>query len=415
MIRPRTAAFAAACAVLLLSVPLRAVEMLSLAQALRLAEVGSPALLAKDSERTALLDDAAVARTRPDPTLTLGFVNLPVTTADRFKFNVDDQTMKFVGLAQELTGGRKRDARGEALRERAAVTVAEQGELRSQLRAAVGAAWFDAAFATRAGALLHDLDAAARLDRVAAVAAYRGGQKPRGDIADADLQIAAIEDRLLVNSRELAVARARLGRWLGSDLPPAIGPMLDLARLPGATSAAHPAVAVAEARERAAQADIRVAGAERHVDPTIEAGFGQRDSGRSQMLSFTVKVPLQFNRRGRQDMTVAARTATAAQFAAERDDSARAAAAEIDAATAAWRIDRERLHHHAEIMEPAADAKVNAAVARYRGGGGTLADVIAARRTRFDVALETLAIEAEVARSWTALAALVPADQGIAP
>lgn len=415
MIQPRIAAVAAACAVLLLSVPARAGETLSLAQALRQAEEVSPALLAKDSERTALLDEAAVARTRPDPTLTLGFVNLPLTTSDRFKFNADDMTMKFVGLAQELTGRRKRDARGEALHERAEVTVAEQGELRSQLRAGVGAAWFDAAFATRAGVVLHDLEAAARLDRVAAVAAYRAGQKPRGDIADADLQIAAIEDRLLVNAREQAVARARLTRWLGNDVPPAIGPMPDIAQLPGATSAAHPAFAVAAARERAAQADVRVASAERHVDPTIEAGFGQRDSGRSQMLSFTVKLPLQFNRRGRQDVMVAARAATAAQFAAERDDSARAAAAEIDAATAAWRIDRERLHHHAQVMEPAAAAKVDAAVARYRGGGGTLADVIAARRTRFDVLLATLGIEAEVARSWTALAALVPADQGITP
>ncbi len=415
MIQPRTAALAAAWAVLLVSGPSRAAETLSLAQALRLAESGSPALLAKDSERAALLDEAVVARTRPDPILSLGFINLPVTTAARLKFNADDQTMKIVGLAQELTGRRKRDARGAALRERAAVTVAEQDELRSQLRAAVGAAWFDAAFATRAGVLLHELEAAARLDRVAAVAAYRGGQKPRGDIADADLQLAAIEDRLMVNARELAVAQARLGRWLGNDLTTTVGPMPELAQLPGATTVAHPAVALAAARERAAQADIRVASAERHVDPTIEAGFGQRDGGRSQMLSLTVKLPLQFNRRGRQDVMVAARTATAAQFAAERDDSTRAAASEIDAAVAAWRIDRERVRHHADVMEPAADAKVDAAVARYRGGGGTLADVIAARRTRFDVSLETLAIEAEVARSWTALAALVPADQGIAP
>lgn len=414
MITPRIAALAAACAVLLLSAPIRAGENLSLTEALRLAEAGSPALLAKASERTALLDEAAVARTRPDPTLTLGFINLPVTTADRLKFNVDDQTMKFVGLSQELTGGGKRDARGAALRERAAVSVAETDELRSQLRASVGAAWFDAAFAESARALLRDLEAAARLDRAAAVASYRGGRQPRGDIADADMQIAAIEDRLLVNARDLAVARARLGRWLGSDLPQSVGPVPDLAQLPGATSAAHPAVAVAAARERAAQADVRVASAERHIDPTVEAGFGQRDSGRSQMLSLTVKLPLQFNRSGRQDLMVAARTATAAQFAAERDDSTRAAASEIDAATTAWRIDRERLHHHAEVMEPAADARVNAALARYRGGGGTLADVIAARKVRFDVSLETLGIAAEVARSWTQLAALVPADQGIA-
>ena len=390
----------------------QASEPLSLNDALRLAEATSPALRAKTSARTALLDEAAVARTRPDPVLSLGFVNLPVTTRNALTFNTDDMTMKTIGIAQELTRNSKRTARSEALRAEADVTSAEQGLLLSDLRREVMLAWFDVAFARQANDMLRGLADAAHLDREAAIAAYRGGQRPRTDVAEAEVQIAAIEDRILVNRRDVAVAQARLARWLGTMPTTDVAALPDLASLPVTDTDRHPAVAIATARQDQAEAERRVAIAERQTDPTVEAGLGQRDSGRSQMFSLTVRLPLPLNRGRRQDVMVSAQTARVAQFTAEREEAARAATGELAEAAAAWRIDRERLAHHRMAMEPAAAARVDAAVAGYRGGTGVLADVIAARRGRFDAGLETLAIAAEVARNWARLAALAPPAQG---
>ena len=409
--RARRGVFGMAVA-LLASSAAAAAEPVTFARTLEIAEGRSPAAQAKALEREAFLAEAAAAGTRPDPVLSVGVVNLPVTGGDALRFDRDDMTMKEVGLSQELTRKSKRRARAAALAARASVSAAERGLVVAQVRAEAAQAWFDLHFAQAARRELERLRPEAELDLAAAKAAYAGGNVGQADVISAQAQLVAIDDRLSQSDRDIAVARAALARWVGDDVDGTAGPLppLDVppidARHVEHLIEAHPEVEVFQARAAQAEAEVGEARAERQADWTVEATYGQRDQHLPDMTSVTLRVPLQFNRRNRQDRVVDARIAQAKAAAAEREDAVRMHRAEIAGDLAAWWTGRERIRRYRQSLLPLAQARAEAALAAYRGGSGSLRDVVAARRARFDVALETLALEAETARTWTDLRAV---------
>lgn len=412
---PRRRRFAVAGALTLVAAFVAAPAVarpLTFAETLAVAESRSPAALAKELERQALLEEAAAARTRPDPILSIGVVNLPVTSGDRFRFDRDDMTMKSVGIAQEFTRRSKRNARAAAIAARASVSAAEQALVLTQVRSEAAQSWFDLFFAQATRAELERLRKEAELDLAAARAAYAGGNAGQADVIAAQAQIVAIDDRRSLSVRDIEVARAQLARWTGTDVDAAAGepprletPPIDAAHLDHVVEA-HPGVAVFSARAAQAQAEIAEARADRRADWTVEAMYGQRDQNLSDMASVTLRIPLQFNRKNRQDRVVGARLAQAQAAAAEREEAERLHRAELSAVLAAWRNGRERIARYRESLTPLAQARAEAALAAYRGGAGSLRDLVAARRARFDVALETLALEAETAKAWTELRAV---------
>ena len=398
-----------------------AARPVTFAEALVVAENRSPTALAKELEREALLEEAAVARTRPDPTLSIGVANLPVTTGDAFRFDRDDMTMKTVGVAQEFTRKSKRTARAAAIAARASVSAAERALVVTQVQAESAQAWLDLYFAQATRAELLRLRKEAELDLAAAKAAYAGGNAPRADVIAAQAQIVAVDDRLSLATRDMEVASARLTRWTGADVDAAVGepprleaPPIDAAHLDELIEA-HPEVAVFGARSAQAQADVAEARADRRADWTVEAMYGQRDQGFSDMATVTLRIPLQLSRKNRQDRVVGARLAQAQAATAEREDAARLHRGEVQAGLAMWRNGRERIARYRASLMPLAQARAEAALAAYRGGAGSLRDLVAARRARFDVAIETLALQAETAKAWTELRAVTGTFDASAP
>ncbi len=188
---PRRRRFAVARALTLVAVLAAApvvARPLTFAETLAVAESRSPAALAKELEREAFLEEAAAARTRPDPTLIVGVDNLPVTSGDRFRFDRDDMTMKSVGIAQELTRRSKRNARAAAIAARASVSAAERALVITRVQAEAAQSWFDLHFAQAARAELGRLRKEAELDLAAARAAYAGGNAGQCEQARTDYE-----------------------------------------------------------------------------------------------------------------------------------------------------------------------------------------------------------------------------------
>ena len=122
------------------------------------------------------------------------------------------------------------------------------------------------------------------------------------------------------------------------------------------------------------------------------------------MMSFGVSIPLPWDRANRQDRDVAAKLALADQARAQREDALRAHVAEVAAMLEEWENDRERLALYADSTAAArARAHGSGGRPRYRGGKGTLADVLAARRNELDVRRDALMLERETARLWAQL------------
>ena len=76
-----------------------------------------------------------------------------------------------------------------------------------------------------------------------------------------------------------------------------------------------------------------------------------------------------------------------------------------------WQSNRDRLAQYDSSLIPLASERTLAAIAAYRGGGGTLPAVLEARRMEIDTRMERLRLEMETAGLWARLEYLIPEQQ----
>ena len=80
-------------------------------------------------------------------------------------------------------------------------------------------------------------------------------------------------------------------------------------------------------------------------------------------------MPLQWDRKNRQDREVAARLASVEQMRAEREDATRGHVAETLALLQEWQSNRHRLSRYDTTLITLAAERTRAALVAYRGGG----------------------------------------------
>jgi outer membrane protein TolC len=222
-------------------------------------------------------------------------------------------------------------------------------------------------------------------------------------------------------ARRVRGAKITLARWIGdaADQPLSGQPAIDTIRLDPASLdtqlAHHPEIAVLNKQVDVAASEVKLAEANKKSDWTVEVGYAQRGPGYSNMISFGVSVPLQWDQKNRQDRELAAKLAIADQARAERDELLRAHTAETRVMVVEWQTDRERLARYSRELIPLAQERSEATLAAYRGGKATLAEVLAARRGELDVRLSELQLEADTARLWAQLNFLFPTSHSALP
>jgi outer membrane protein TolC len=223
-----------------------------------------------------------------------------------------------------------------------------------------------------------------------------------------------LDDRASELSRKVRAAKIALARWLGdgAEAPLAGHPLIDAIRLDPTTLEAdlihHPELAVLARKEDVAAAEVRVAQANKKADWSVELMYSQRGSAYSNMISVGVSVPLQWDRKNRQDREVASKLAMLDQARAEREDMLRAHTAEIRAMIAEWESDRERSARYQRELLPLASERTQATLGAYRGAKASITDVLLARRNETDVRMQALQLEMDTARLWAQLNFLVP-------
>ena len=403
--RKTALAFALALPLLAAAAPLP----LTFNEALRQAVARSRQLPAQDQAALAAQQMAIAAGQRPDPVLKAGIDNLPLGGRDRFNLNGDAMTMRRIGIAQELT-------RADKLHWRAARQEREAGKAQAQRQATLAAieretaiAWLNVYYNRQMAAVLATQLELARQEIDAAEAAYRGGRGSQPGLLAARAALFALEDRASQARRDLDVAGNALARWTGGDSALAESglPDLDNIALDPATLdtdiARRPQIAVLARQEEAAQADVQLAQANRHADWSVEVAFQQRGSAYGNMLSVGLSLPLQWDRPQRQDRELAARLALAGQAKDEREEALRDELAATRALLIAWKNGRERSERYTRQLLPVLEQRNAAALAAYRGGKGTLADVLADRRGTIDARIELLQLQMDTAQRWAQL------------
>lgn len=395
---------------LALATPTFAAEIpLTLADAQRRALARAPQLEAREHAVTAAREQAIAAGALPDPVLKLGIDNLPVDGPDAFSLTRDFMTMQRIGVMQEWTRADKRDARRMRYEREGEKARSEQTAIAAAIRRDTALAWIDRYYAEAILAEVVKQVAEAKLEIVAADAAFRSGRGTAADLFAAQGAAAALEDRASDARRVVATATVALARWVGpaADAPLAGDPPYETLAIDAATLAQDleqlPELHTLALEAEVAAAEVRVAQVNRDPDWSIEVAYQQRGSAFSNMMSIGVSVPLPWNRAQRQDREVAAKLARVDAARALRADAGLIVAAQVRAWLAEWESGRERIALHDQKLEPLARDRTRATIAAYRGGKSTLADVLAARRAELEVHRSARLVERDTARAWAQL------------
>jgi cobalt-zinc-cadmium efflux system outer membrane protein len=370
------------------------------AAALDAAQRSSPSLQAR-----ALQVDSARAASRaagalPDPKIALGLDNFPVTGPPAGRFNGDSMTMARVGVMQDMPNGAKRAAqRARAQTDIEAAGAAEQVGARD-VRTATALAWINLYYAERRlaaiDALLKGLDP---LWNSAPAAVASGAARPAQPLA-AEQMRADLQDRRSEIQAAVGRARADLVRWTGDPLaevagsPPAFEVYAPSLR---AALADHPRLAEREAMTAQAQADLRLAQAQKRPDWSWELAYQRRDPMFGDMVSAGVTVSLPLFAARRQDPMIAAKRASAAQAEAEAEATRRELAAQLEAALTDHLMHHDQWTRAQDVLLPLAKRRADLETASYGAGRGGLTDVLEAFTALANAQLTSLDREAAVA------------------
>lgn len=388
--------------------------VLTLDRALQLAQQRSAQLVAEDAAAASARSMAIAADQLPDPTLTVGLNNLPVTRRDQFSVGRDFMTMRSIGITQEFTRSGKREARADRFEREARTADASRELALTNLQRDTALAWLDRYYDERVGDLLAAQVKEAQLQIDAAESAFRGARGAQADVFAARSAKAQIEDRLAQSDRDIGTARTHLARWVGEPANDPLGPLPSLENVSlrpedlEGDLPHHPEIAVMFEQEAMARAEADEARANKRPDVSVELMYSQRGSAYSNMVSINFSMPLQWDQGHRQDQELAAKLAQVRKIRAEREEETRMHAAEDLAMLQEWHSNRERLTRYDASLLPLAADRINAALAAYSGGTGPLSAVLEARRGQIDTQLDRARLEQQTARLWAQLNFLVP-------
>jgi outer membrane protein, heavy metal efflux system len=372
-------------------------DTLRLAEAIAEARGANPGLVAARLQADAAALRPSQAGALPDPQLTLGLENRPLSG-----FGTEEMmTMNTLGITQMLPWPGKRGFGSDRYQALADAARLDAAETERQLAARVSGLYADLAATDRMLAILRRTRGL--LDRSVAVARtrYAVGDAPQQDVLQAQVTVARMDEDLLVMEEERVARAARLNALLGRratghiaalELSAPGGPLPSADSLLALAVERRPALRAARERVRAADAAYRKARRELYPDLMLSVEYGQRPRY-DDMLSVMVgvSVPLWGGRR-----QLPMRREMEAMRAAE-DAMARDLANETYAMLTGLRAEAERARrltalYQREIL-PQARAAVEAAVAAYRVGTADFMTLVDSEMTvnRYETELVRLA------------------------
>lgn len=398
--------------------PLGAAEIpLSLAEAQQRAVSRSYQLSALDNAIAASRELAIAAHQLPDPVLKFGLEGLPVDGEDRFSLTRDSFTMRRIGVTQEFTRADKRQFRGERVEREGDKLAAEKRLSLAAIQRDTALAWLERYYAEAMATVLAEQHTQAKFELQAAESAFRGGRGELADVLAARSALLMFDDKASELRPRISNATTMLARWVGeaamrplSEKPNTEHLRLDISALDNQLRH-HPQIEALAQDEAIATTDVRLAEANRKSDWSGEISFSQRGPLYSNMISAGVSIPLQLNRKNKQDRELASKLATLEQAKAMREEALRSHIAEVRARVTEWQNGLERLARYQRELIPLASDATSAAVGAYRAGKAKLIQVFSARRSEIDVRIQALQLESDTARLWAQLNYLFPEDK----
>jgi outer membrane protein TolC len=402
---------------------------ISLAETLRLAVAESPNLAAQRALAESARISVGPAGALPDPKMKIAEENWPTNTSERWT-RYEVMQMLRLGFSQEFPGGEKLALRtqraNEDLQQR--VTTIDVQKAVVQREAAI--AWITRYFADQAEARVADQIAEAELAVESGSAQYRAGRTTQAELVALQSAVVDLKNRRAEAGLEAKRARIALARFIGPEADRPLGDPPDLSRLPAAAAGAVeedqlPEVRSALSREAVVAADANLAREDYWPDWKVEVSYTWRGNQpfvqipglpptfagdpypHNVSLEFTVDLPI-FTRT-RQGPRLEAKLKELDAARALREAAQRQQLAEVQAMIAEWESAHQQAMRIRDELIPLTVQKREAALAAYRGGTGTLAAVLEARRDDLDARLSLVRQELAAGKAWAWLDYIFPA------
>lgn len=376
--------------------------VLTLEDALALVRTDQPRIEAYERDAQASAEAAVAARSLPDPQVSAGILNYPITGLNAPSPTKDEMTMYMIGVMREQVRRSKREAAAQKILAEALASRRQASAEERNIRRDAMTAWIDGVEARAKQKLLDRIVADLRTGRKIMEAGIPTGGSTPALALQADAEIAIEQSQLADVTRAEKRARSQLARWIGPAAYRALPDAIPDIRIPLGMAPpldTHPDVQVALAQQQVAERQVEVARQSRKWDPTYSLSVGFRPRY-GEMATATVSIPLQINQRNNQDRLVAEAQARAGAAALRAEDTKRQLAeehrnaiADYEGAGAALKlIDGEAI--------PALERAFKAAEARYEGGGGgTLEQPFAIVRRYVEVHIQSVEAQARRARA----------------
>lgn len=354
---------------LLIARPLFAIDFQNPDELVAAAIEKHPAIARMRAEAAAARERVAPAQSLPNPMVMSGVQNKPVDLSDD-----DMMTMYMVGMSQRLVRTEKRAAARDAAELEARAMEQRVDAERATIEREVRLAWYDLAAAdaqlasaTQIRAMIEAVVAAARVR-------YEVGTGMQAEVIRAQLEASNLEHEILRlrGTRRAALARLLplLELPLETNVPPVTIPensgslTIDESIEPPAS---HPALVALQSEVAAAEADIRMAEAERKPDLDLEAQYGYRRLERD-MFTLTARIELPLRAKTtiepRVREAILRRDAAKARIAELR----RALTQSLAEAVVAHEEATNQMQFHHEVLVPQAQLAFESTLAAYQTG-----------------------------------------------
>lgn len=350
--------------------------VLRLEDALALARADQPRTEAYEREAQASEQSAVAARSLPDPQVTAGIQNYPITGMNALSPTRDEMTMFTIGVMREQVRRSQREAEAARLRAEAVVSRFEGSAQQRKIQRDVMVAWLDAVEAQAKQRLLDRVIGDLKVGRQVMEAGIPTGASTPALELLAQAEIGLAESQLADARGAEARARAELGRWVGAaaqrplpDVLPKLAPPPGVASQSGFGS--HPELLAATAREEAARRQVDVRLRERRPNVSWQVMLAVRPNY-GEMIGAQISIPLQINRRNLQNRRIAEAQAMADAARLRAEDTRRELGGEYRSAIANYSGAEAQVVVLRDRVIPSLEASFKASQARYESGQGTL-------------------------------------------
>jgi len=375
---------------------------LSLDDAVALSVANQPLLDAQAAAARSARASAIADAQLPDPKLVGGVTDLPIAGADGYTLR-DGNTQLMVGLSQAFPRGATRALKGERGRAEAEMLEADRDMREREIARDAALAWLDAWKAERATEIALDAAHESDLQLQATEISYAAGRSTQADVLAMRVALAAARDEADDFAQQAQHGRSELSRWIGdSALRPIARDLPDWgAPAPYVAAVAlvhdHPHLRSQSRQLDLARAEVDLARQGYRPEIDVSVGYGYRRDF-ADYASLTVGIDLPFFTGQRQDRMLASKLADEERAEKLLDDAVREHAAQLRLNSADWLLLQSRLERYGKEIVPQGQQRVEATLAAWRSGAGTLAGVLDARRMLLETRLKQLDLQLDAAK-----------------